>query len=152
MKNETKIKPFARVDIFSNKMYVCSNFEGDASTLELGSEIECTIAPGNSGRGNGGCIAADHIRPLPKNTIPRPTPVTEVLDGTVVRPLRSTNPDQVEYTGLIKINPTTEDEETPEYEFGIMSLVNKRERLQVGEPVQLQVSGDEVKIKCTMNR
>ncbi|XP_015429424.1 PREDICTED: cold shock domain-containing protein E1 [Dufourea novaeangliae] len=115
-----------------------SNFEGDVSTLEVGADIECTITSGN-GRGNGGCVAADYVKLVPRGSIPRPTPVSEVLDGTVVRPLRSANPDQAEYAGLIKINVTTEDEDTPEYEFRIMGLVNKRELLQAGDPVQLQV-------------
>ncbi|XP_017892359.1 cold shock domain-containing protein E1 isoform X1 [Ceratina calcarata] len=115
-----------------------SNFEGDVSALEVGADIECTISSGN-GRGNGGCVAADYVKLIPRGSIPRPTPVSEVLDGTVIRPLRSTNPDQAEYAGLIKINATTEDEDTPEYEFRIMGLVNKRELLQAGDPVQLQV-------------
>ncbi|XP_012137903.1 cold shock domain-containing Unr isoform X2 [Megachile rotundata] len=115
-----------------------SNFEGDASTLEVGADIECTISSGN-GRGNGGCVAADYVKLVPRGSIPRPTPVSEVLDGTVIRPLRSANPDQAEYAGLIKINATNEDEDTPEYEFRIMGLVNKRELLQAGDPVQLQV-------------
>ncbi|XP_046470735.1 RNA-binding protein Unr [Neodiprion pinetum] len=115
-----------------------SNFDGEANTLELGADVECTIGTGN-GRGTGGCAAAEFVRLVPRGTIPRPVCTGEVLDGTVVRPLRSANPDQVEYAGLIKINPTTEDEETPEYEFGIMGLVNKRELLQSGDPVQLQV-------------
>ncbi|XP_033223033.1 cold shock domain-containing protein E1-like isoform X2 [Belonocnema kinseyi] len=115
-----------------------SNFDGDASNLELGADIECTISSGN-GRSTGGCVAADHVKILPKGSIPRPAVVGEVLDGTILRPLRSANPEQPEYAGLIKINPTTEDEETPEYEFGIMGLMNKRELLQVGDPVQLQV-------------
>lgn len=115
-----------------------SHFEEDASTLELGAEIECTINCAN-GRGSGTCTAAESVRLLPRGSIPRPTPVSEVLDGTVTRPLRSANPDQAEYAGLIKINPTNENEETPEYEFGIMGLVNKRELLQIGDPVQLQV-------------
>lgn len=115
-----------------------SNFEGDVSALEVGADIECTISSGN-GRGNGGCVAADYVKMVPRGSIPRPTPVSEVLDGTVVRPLRSANPDQAEYAGLIKINATTEDEVTPEYEFRIMGLVNKRELLQAGDPVQLQV-------------
>lgn len=63
----------------------------------------------------------------------------EVLDGTVVRPLRSVNPDQNEYSGLIKIKSENPDEPTQKVEFGIMGLVNKRELLQVGDMVQLQV-------------
>lgn len=74
----------------------------------------------------------------------------EILDGTVVRPLRSVNPDQQEYSGLIRVGGlvTANGEEVvlngstdpiQEFEFGIMGLTNKRELLQVGDPVQLQV-------------
>lgn len=118
-----------------------STFEGDASTLELGADIECTISAAN-GRGTGGCIAADSVRLMPRGSIPRPTVVSEVLDGTIVRPLRIANPEQPEYTGLIKISSANEAEDTSEYEFGIMGLVNKRELLQAGDPVQLQVDSD----------
>lgn len=107
--------------------------------MELGADIECTISSSGNGRGSGGCVAADHVKLVPRGSIPRPTPVSEVLGGTILRPLRSSNPEQTEYAGLIKIDPTNEDEETQEYEFGIMGLSNKRELLQTGDPVQLQV-------------
>lgn len=110
--------------------------------MELGADVECNISTGNNRGGAGGCTAAESVRLLEKGSIPRPNINAEVLDGTVIRPLRSANPDQVEYAGLIKVNPTTEDEETPEYEFGIMGLVNKRELLQTGDPVQFQVDSD----------
>ncbi|XP_014613100.1 PREDICTED: cold shock domain-containing protein E1 isoform X1 [Polistes canadensis] len=115
-----------------------SNFEGDTGNLELGADIECIVSSNNS-RGSGGCIAADYVKLVTRGSIPRPTAVSELLDGVVTRPLRSANPEQSEYAGLIKINPTNEEEETQEYEFGIMGLVNKRELLQIGDPVQLQV-------------
>lgn len=54
----------------------------------------------------------------------------DILEGVVVRPLRSVNPDQPEYSGLIKIRTDNPEEKSPEYEFGIMGLVNKRELLQ----------------------
>ncbi|XP_014206710.1 cold shock domain-containing protein E1 [Copidosoma floridanum] len=120
-----------------------SYFDGDANSLELGAEVECSVGLGSNNRGTaGGCTAADSVRLLPKGTIPRPNVDGDVLDGTVIRPLRSANPDQPEYAGLIKVNPTSEDEETPEYEFGIMGLSNKRELLQTGDPVQFQVDSD----------
>ncbi|XP_058792775.1 cold shock domain-containing protein E1 [Phymastichus coffea] len=119
-----------------------SNFDGDASTLELGADVECTVGMGNSRGGAGGCTAAESVRLLPKGSIPRPEVNGEVLDGTVIRPLRSANPEQAEYAGLIKVNPSSEDEETPEYEFGIMGLANKRELLQTGDPVQFQLDSD----------
>lgn len=110
--------------------------------MELGAEVEYAIGSGNNNRGTGGCTAAESVRFLPKGSIPRPSVNGEVVDGTVIRPLRSANPEQAEYAGLIKVNPTSEDEETPEYEFGIMGLANKRELLQIGDPVQFQVDSD----------
>ncbi|XP_015126101.1 cold shock domain-containing protein E1 [Diachasma alloeum] len=118
-----------------------STFDGDAGNLELGSEIECTVNTGN-GRGTGGCIAAESVRVVARGTIPRAAVVSEVLDGTVVRPLRSANPDQQEYAGLIKLLSTNDDDNTPEYEFGIMGLLNKRELLQINDPVQFQIDSE----------
>lgn len=109
--------------------------------MELGLDVEYTIGTTNN-RGNGGCVAADCVRLVQRGSIKRPEVNSEILEGTVIRPLRSANPEQPEYAGLVKINPTSEDEETPEYEFGIMGLVNKRELLQAGDPVQLQVDSD----------
>ncbi|KAJ8687739.1 hypothetical protein QAD02_023533 [Eretmocerus hayati] len=117
-----------------------SAFDGDATTLELGADVELTVDSNKSNRG--GCAAAESVRALPKGSIPRPTVFEEILDGTVVRPLRSVNPKQEEYAGMIKVNPTSEDEETPEYEFGIMGLQSRRELLQLGDPVQFQVGSD----------
>lgn len=109
----------------------------------MGADVECVIGVGNSGsRINGGCTAAESVRLLSKGSIPRAKVESEVLDGTVIRPLRSANPEQVEYAGMIKVNPQSESEETPEYEFGIMGLANKRELLQSGDPVQFQLDSE----------
>jgi cold shock CspA family protein len=61
-----------------------------------------------------------------------------VLNGKVVRPLRSANPDQDDYCGLIHVK-SEEGKVMAQYEFGIASLLNKKELLQVGDPVQFQV-------------
>lgn len=60
------------------------------------------------------------------------------MEGSVTRPLRSVNPDQNEYSGLIKLKGENGNDER-DYEFGIMGLTNKRELLQVGDHVQFQV-------------
>lgn len=82
------------------------------------------------------------MRVVARGTIPRAAIVSEVLDGTVVRPLRSANPDQQEYAGLIKLLSTNDDDNTTEYEFGIMGLLNKRELLQINDPVQFQIDAE----------
>lgn len=88
---------------------------------------------------SGSCSSAENVKIVPKGTISLPAVSGEVLDGAVTRPLRSVNPDQNEYSGLIKLKSDNPEEKLQEYEFGIMGLVNKRELLQVGDPVQFQV-------------
>ncbi|XP_018569827.1 cold shock domain-containing protein E1 [Anoplophora glabripennis] len=113
-----------------------SNFEGEAASLELGQEVEYNLGS----RGNSGsCSSAENVKVIPKGTITLPEVNGDILEGTVVRPLRSVNPDQTEYSGLIKIKSDNPEDKPVEYEFGIMGLVNKRELLQVGDHVQLQV-------------
>lgn len=114
---------------------ICSNFDGDPNNLELGQEVEYNLGSRGS---SGSCSSAENVRVLPKGTIALPTVTGDILDGTVTRPIRSVNPDQIEYSGLIRVTAENEDI-LKEYEFGIMGLVNKRELLQVGDPVQFQV-------------
>lgn len=59
---------------------------------------------------------------------------TTVMMGKVIRPLRSVDPSQTEYQGLIEV---TEEGQT--YPFGIMGIVNKADCLQKGEGVKFQV-------------
>lgn len=113
-----------------------SNFEGDANTLDLGQEVEYNLGT----RGNSGsCSSAENVKIIPKGTIELPAVHGDILEGVVVRPLRSVNPDQQEYSGLIKVRTENPEDKSAEYEFGIMGLVNKRELLQVGDQVQFQV-------------
>lgn len=77
-----------------------SNFDGDANNLELGQEVEYNLGS----RGNSGsCSSAENVKIISKGTINLPKVSGEVLDGVVIRPLRSVNPDQTEYSGLIQI-------------------------------------------------
>ncbi|KAK9712515.1 SUZ-C motif [Popillia japonica] len=114
-----------------------SNFDGDPNNLELGQEVEYNL--GIRGGNSGSCSSAENVKIIPKGSISLPVISGEVLEGYVVRPLRSVNPDQNEYSGLIRVKMETPDEKVQEYEFGIMGLVNKRELLQVNDHVQFQV-------------
>ncbi|XP_056628665.1 cold shock domain-containing protein E1 isoform X4 [Triplophysa dalaica] len=60
-----------------------------------------------------------------------------VFLGKVIRPLRSVDPSQTEYQGLIEI---TEDDSSkgPSYPFGIVGMGNKGDCLQKGEMVKFQ--------------
>jgi len=72
---------------------------------------------------------------LRKGTIPAINGKEDVLHGKVVRPLRSVNPDQTDYCGLIQVK-NEDGSVVTEYRFGIASLINKKELLQVGDAVQ----------------
>ncbi|KAK3869556.1 hypothetical protein Pcinc_025140 [Petrolisthes cinctipes] len=111
-----------------------SNVEGDAGNLELGQEVEYTLS---SRTGPGGKVSAENVRLLPKGTLPMPKVLTEVYEGTILRSMRSINPDQLEYSGLVCVG--NESEGLQQYEFGITGLVNKRELLQPSDQVNFQL-------------
>ncbi|XP_071445726.1 RNA-binding protein Unr isoform X2 [Hetaerina americana] len=82
-----------------------SNFDGDTNNLELGLEVEYTLAPSRNNSGT--CMSAENVIPLPKGTVPvaaavEPPPGEEPYSGVVARPLRSVNPEQSEYAGLVR--------------------------------------------------
>merc|ERR1719347_1158563 len=112
-----------------------SNVEGKAEKLEVGQEVEYSIYS----REKGGKVSAEGVKPLSKGSIPKISCREEVINGKVLRPLRSVNPDQADYCGLI-IAKNEDGVILGEYEFGIASLLNKKELLQEGDPVNFQVS------------
>ncbi|XP_046389893.1 cold shock domain-containing protein E1 [Ischnura elegans] len=82
-----------------------SNFDGDTNNLELGLEVEYTLAPSRNNSGT--CMSAENVTPLPKGTVPvaaavEPPPGEDPYSGVVARPLRSVNPEQSEYAGLVR--------------------------------------------------
>jgi len=118
-----------------------SNVIGKAERLEVGQEVEYAVY----NREKGGKLSAEGVRALEKGTIVAPVGLPDLLTGKVVRPLRSVNPDQEEYCGLIQLCKGEGDGDAtpPRYEFGIASLSNKKELLQVDDPVTFQVSAKE---------
>jgi cold shock CspA family protein len=74
-----------------------SNVEGKAEKLEVGQEVEYSIYS----REKGGKVSAEGVKPLSKGAIPKAPCKEDVLNGKVMRPLRSVNPDQADYCGLI---------------------------------------------------
>lgn len=111
-----------------------SNVEGDANNLELGQEVEYTLS---SRTGPGGKVSAENVRTLNKGTLPMPKVMGDIYEGTVLRSMRSINPDQQEYCGLVCVG--NEDEGLAQYEFGITGVVNKRELLQPADQVTFQL-------------
>lgn len=99
-----------------------SSLVGDFSTLEVGQEVEYVVSSKASANGKN---AADIVKPLPKGSIGRAAIFPDILQGVVSRPLRGANPDQSEYTGIIS------GQDGHSYNFGIISMLNKKETLQV---------------------
>ena len=54
-------------------------------------------------REKGGKVSAENVRLMRRGTIPSLSGQEEVLHGKVIRPLRSVNPDQTDYCGLIQV-------------------------------------------------
>ena len=115
-----------------------SNVEGKAEKLEVGQEVEYSIYS----REKGGKVSAEGVKPLSRGSIPKLPCKEDVFNGKVVRPLRSVNPDQSDYCGLIAAK-SEDGTILGQYEFGIASLLNKKELLQEGDPVSFQVSQSE---------
>jgi cold shock CspA family protein len=115
-----------------------SHVEGKADKLEVGLEVEYFVYS----REKGGKVSAEGVKVLTKGSIPKNPVKEEMLYGKVARPLRSVNPDQADYCGLI-VSKSEEGKILAEYQFGIASLLNKKELLQEGDPVNFQVSLNE---------
>uniref|UniRef100_A0A8B9REK9 Cold shock domain-containing protein E1 n=1 Tax=Astyanax mexicanus TaxID=7994 RepID=A0A8B9REK9_ASTMX len=111
-------------------VFLCSEMCGNVDNLELGDAVEYTQA-----KGKGNKISAEKVTKIP--------PVgedisTNVLMGKVIRPLRSVDPSQTEYQGLIEV--TEEGEHKGQtYPFGIVGMGNKGDCLQKGELVKFQL-------------
>lgn len=116
-----------------------SNYQGNPNWLELGQEVEYTLAPNGNTSVSGNCLPAENVRTLPKNSIPQPAVLETVHNGVVARPLRCINPDQQEYAGFIELHDEQRTTVISQHEFGITSLVNKRDLLQKGDLVSFRI-------------
>ncbi|XP_012671129.1 cold shock domain-containing protein E1 isoform X12 [Clupea harengus] len=116
-------------EIFFHYSEVC----GDVDSLELGDTVEYTLS-----KGKGNKVSAEKVTKMaPVNGIGEDVGTT-VLLGKVTRPLRSVDPSQTEYQGLIEV---TEEGATKgqSYPFGIVSMASKADCLQKGEMVKFQL-------------
>ncbi|XP_075882693.1 cold shock domain-containing protein E1 isoform X2 [Nelusetta ayraudi] len=115
-------------EIFFHYSEMC----GDLDSLELGDTVEYTLA-----KGKGNKVSAEKVtRVAPVNAIGDDVSAT-VMMGKVIRPLRSVDPSQTDYQGLIEV---TEEGSSKglNYPFGIMGMVSKADCLQKGELVKFQ--------------
>uniref|UniRef100_UPI0037E906B8 cold shock domain-containing protein E1 isoform X6 n=1 Tax=Semicossyphus pulcher TaxID=241346 RepID=UPI0037E906B8 len=116
-------------EIFFHYSEMC----GDLENLELGDTVEYTLS-----KGKGNKVSAEKVTKVAAvNGIGDDIGAT-VMMGKVIRPLRSVDPSQTEYQGLIEV---TEEGGTKgqNYPFGIMGMANKADCLQKGELVKFQM-------------
>lgn len=95
--------------IVFNKYFSFRNLNDPNAPLELGMEVEYTLSTRNTGNG-GSCASAENVKILPPGTINDNCELLQpnnILDGVVSRPLRSVNPEQIEYAGIIQEVPTS---------------------------------------------
>ncbi|XP_029429067.1 cold shock domain-containing protein E1 isoform X2 [Rhinatrema bivittatum] len=141
-----------------------SEFNGDIDGLELGDMVEYSLS-----KGKGNKVSAERVNK--SNAVSNSNDVIDpaVYWGKVIRPLRSVDPTQTEYQGMIEITeedlPTDKQktiEEAPEeteeaetesgtepsvqgsmkgqvFPFGIVGMANKSDCLQKGETVKFQL-------------
>uniref|UniRef100_A0AAQ5YBC6 Cold shock domain-containing protein E1 n=1 Tax=Amphiprion ocellaris TaxID=80972 RepID=A0AAQ5YBC6_AMPOC len=116
-------------EIFFHYSEMC----GDLENLELGDTVEYTLS-----KGKGNKVSAEKVTKVAADIS------ASVMMGKVIRPLRSVDPSQTEYQGLIEV--TEEDDilsfrgtKGQNYPFGIMGMASKGDCLQKGELVKFQV-------------
>ncbi|XP_073665386.1 cold shock domain-containing protein E1 isoform X3 [Tursiops truncatus] len=110
-----------------------SEFSGDVDSLELGDMVEYSLS-----KGKGNKVSAEKV-----NKTHSVNGITEEADptiysGKVIRPLRSVDPTQTEYQGMIEIMDEG-DMKGEVYPFGIVGMANKGDCLQKGESVKFQL-------------
>ncbi|XP_066456192.1 cold shock domain-containing protein E1 isoform X3 [Eleutherodactylus coqui] len=139
-----------------------SEYSGDVDKLELGDMVEYCLS-----KGKGNKISAERVTKVHQVNGSTDDVNPTVYWGKVVRPLRSVDPTQTEYQGMIELLEEVVDkekiaEETPEqaeeadaeastetnkqdsmkgrlFPFGIVGMVNKADCLQKGETVKFQL-------------
>ncbi|XP_078276983.1 cold shock domain-containing protein E1 isoform X3 [Rhinoraja longicauda] len=110
-----------------------SEFSGDVDELEVGDAVEYS-----SSKGKGNKVSAEKVAKITTVNDPSDEVYPTVYTGKVLRPLRSVDPQQAEYQGLVEV--IEEGSEKGEvYPFGIISLANKTDCLQKGETIKFQL-------------
>ncbi|XP_043103927.1 cold shock domain-containing protein E1 isoform X3 [Puntigrus tetrazona] len=115
-------------EIFFHYSEVC----GDVDNMDLGDTVEYTLS-----KGKGNKISAEKVTKVAAvNGVGEDVSNTVFL-GRVVRPLRSVDPSQTDYQGLIEITEEGANK-GQNYPFGIVGMANKGDCLQKGEMVKFQ--------------
>uniref|UniRef100_A0A3B4C184 Cold shock domain-containing protein E1 n=1 Tax=Pygocentrus nattereri TaxID=42514 RepID=A0A3B4C184_PYGNA len=116
-------------EIFFHYSEVCGNVDN----LELGDTVEYTQA-----KGKGNKVSAEKVTKVPPVNGVGEDVSSNVSLGKVIRPLRSVDPSQTEYQGLIEVLEEGSSK-GQNYPFGIVGMTNKGDCLQKGELVKFQL-------------
>lgn len=101
----------------------------------MGQEVEYNLSIRSNNSSCGNCLPAENVKVLSKGTIFQSKVYETTYSGVILRPLRCVNPDQVEYSGLVQLIDGNSGQGTTNHEFGITSLINKRDLLQKNDNV-----------------
>ncbi|XP_061527953.1 cold shock domain-containing protein E1 isoform X2 [Phycodurus eques] len=115
-------------EIFFHYSEMC----GDLDSLELGDTVEYTLS-----KGKGNKVSAEKVTKVAAVNGIGDDVGTTVMVGKVIRPIRSVDPSQTEYQGLIEVIEEGGGKGQT-YPFGIMGMANKIDCLQKGEQVKFQ--------------
>jgi len=124
-----------------------SELDGDPNDLELGDEVKYVETKKSDKR------SAENVMKVLSTSIEEENLQPNILEGLVLRPMRTVDPEQEEYEGLIQLTscamPDDGDEKVPQnenllYKFGITDVLEKKEALQKGDKVNFQVKVDKV--------
>ncbi|XP_044528319.1 cold shock domain-containing protein E1 isoform X2 [Gracilinanus agilis] len=110
-----------------------SEFSGDVDSLELGDMVEYSLS-----KSKGNKVSAEKVNKTHSVNGTAEEADPTIYSGKVIRPLRSVDPTQTEYQGMIEIVEEG-DMKGEVYPFGIVGMANKGDCLQKGESVKFQL-------------
>lgn len=138
-----------------------SELDGDPNSLELGDRVSYLETKKSDKRSAESVSKCANGKNDDKKEISN-----KVYNGIVIKPMRIVDPEQAEYEGMIEKQSEVDDLNNDEkqatnktcYPFGITSMQEKKEALQIGDKVTFQVYYDEkshahraINISCRRN-
>lgn len=123
-----------------------SVFDGNIQNVDLGQAVEYTASIKGSKQ------SADYVKTIVNDEFPKEDVLVDVMNGLVVRSVRCFNPDQDVYTGMIKVNTSSDSVSSGDgfsdpvpnsyLEFSMMSLADIHDFVQKNDTVTFQVGID----------
>jgi len=124
-----------------------SELDGDPNDLELGDEVKYVETKKSEKR------SAEKVVKVFSSSSEDDNLEPNILEGLVLRPMRTVDPEQEEYEGLIQLTSCTTPDDGDEkvsqnenvlYNYGITDVLEKKEALQKGDKVNFQLKMDKV--------